>query len=83
MTYKIAVVGLGKIATDQHMPCITKNKKFKLVATVSRNASPPDLPHFKIAGRVDRQQGQGGLCSPVHATISAACNGARGPGCGL
>ena len=46
MPYKIAIVGLGKIATDQHVPCINKNKKFKLVATVSRHASLPDLPHF-------------------------------------
>ncbi len=46
MTYKIAIVGLGKIATDQHVPCIRKNKKFKLVATVSRHASLPDVPHF-------------------------------------
>ncbi len=46
MTYKIAIVGLGKIATDQHLPCISKNKKFKLVATVSRNAKLDDVPHF-------------------------------------
>jgi len=47
MTYKIAIVGLGKIATDQHVPCITKNKKFKRVATVSRHASLPDVEHFE------------------------------------
>ncbi len=47
MAFRIAIVGLGKIATDQHVPCIGKNKKFKLVATVSRHASLPDVPHFK------------------------------------
>lgn len=46
MTYKIAIIGLGKIATDQHIPAIAKNKKFKLVAGVSRNASLKDIPHF-------------------------------------
>ncbi|HEY5363406.1 MAG TPA: Gfo/Idh/MocA family oxidoreductase [Aestuariivirga sp.] len=46
MTYKIAILGLGKIAMDQHIPAITKNKKFKLVAGVSRNASLKDVPHF-------------------------------------
>ena len=28
MPYKIAVVGIGKIAIDQHLPCIAKNKNF-------------------------------------------------------
>src|SRR5665213_2507128 len=46
MTYKIAIIGLGKIAMDQHIPAITKNKKFKLVAGISRNASLKDVPHF-------------------------------------
>ena len=47
MTYKIAIVGLGKIATDQHVPCITKNKRFKIVATVSRNAGLTGVAQFK------------------------------------
>ncbi len=37
MAYRIAVVGVGKIARDQHLPCIAKNKNFELVAAVSRN----------------------------------------------
>ncbi len=47
MSYRIAVVGLGKIATDQHLPCIAKNHDFTLVAGVSRNATLPDVPCFK------------------------------------
>ena len=47
MTSKIAIIGLGKIATDQHIPSIAKNKHFKLVAGVSRNASLKDVVHFK------------------------------------
>ncbi len=46
MTYKIAIIGLGKIAMDQHLPSIAKSSKFKLVAGVSRNANIPGLPHF-------------------------------------
>ncbi len=38
MSFKIAVVGLGKIAHDQHLRCIAKNADFKLVAGVSRHA---------------------------------------------
>jgi len=47
MTYKIAVVGIGKIARDQHLPCIAKNKRFKLVAGVSRNATIDGVPCFE------------------------------------
>ena len=47
MVYKIAVVGIGKIARDQHLPCIAKNKKFKLVAGVSRNATIENVPCFE------------------------------------
>lgn len=47
MTYKIAIVGLGKIAMDQHIPALSSNKKFKLVAGVSRNASLDNMPNFK------------------------------------
>ena len=47
MVYKIAVVGIGKIARDQHLPCIAKNRNFKLVAGVSRNATIENLPCFE------------------------------------
>lgn len=35
---KIAIVGLGKIALDQHIPSISGNPSFELAATASRNA---------------------------------------------
>ena len=47
MVFKIAVVGLGKIATDQHLPCIAKNADFKLAAGVSRNAKLENVPCFE------------------------------------
>jgi len=34
---KIAIIGFGKIAADQHMPSITANDRFELVATSSRS----------------------------------------------
>ncbi|WP_380058269.1 Gfo/Idh/MocA family protein [Falsihalocynthiibacter sp. SS001] len=37
-TYKIGIVGVGKIARDQHIPSISENAQFDLVATASRNA---------------------------------------------
>jgi D-galactose 1-dehydrogenase len=50
MVFKIAVVGLGKIATDQHLPCIAKNSDFKLAAGVSRHAKLDNVPCFESLG---------------------------------
>ena len=34
---KIAIIGYGKIAEDQHVPSIRSNDRFELVATSSRS----------------------------------------------
>lgn len=45
---KIAVIGIGKIAIDQHLPVIDKSKEFEVAATVStRMVGHRDLPVFK------------------------------------
>src|SRR5690606_18117672 len=36
---KIALVGIGKIAKDQHLPAINASSDWELAATVSRNES--------------------------------------------
>src|SRR5215210_3319182 len=47
MTYKIAIIGMGKIAHDQHVPVIAKNPDFELAAVVSqRGVHPPGVPVF-------------------------------------
>jgi D-galactose 1-dehydrogenase len=44
---RLAVIGMGKIAHDQHLPAIAANADFQLVATVSRNGAATDgLPFF-------------------------------------
>lgn len=44
---RIAIVGMGKIAHDQHLPSIAGDSDFQLVATVSsRPVSIDGLPHF-------------------------------------
>lgn len=44
---RIAIVGFGKIAADQHVPAIVSHPRLELVATVSRQgAGPQDLPSF-------------------------------------
>jgi D-galactose 1-dehydrogenase len=42
----LALVGLGKIARDQHIPAIKDNPAFKLVAAASPNSQSDDLPTF-------------------------------------
>ena len=44
---KIAIVGFGKIAADQHLPSIAGHPRLELAATVSRQgAGPADIPGF-------------------------------------
>ena len=40
---RIGVVGMGKIAVDQHLPAIASNPAFGLAATVERSAPASDL----------------------------------------
>jgi D-galactose 1-dehydrogenase len=43
---RIAIVGFGKIARDQHVGAIAATSGATLAAVASRNASLPGLPHF-------------------------------------
>jgi D-galactose 1-dehydrogenase len=43
---RIAIVGFGKIARDQHVGAIAAVPGARLAAVASRNASLPGLPHF-------------------------------------
>lgn len=47
MAWRIGLVGLGKIARDQHLPVMAKNPSFKLAAIVSANSTWPGVPVFK------------------------------------
>ena len=44
---KLAIVGVGKIVQDQHLPAIAANADFQLVASASRNNTVDGLPGFK------------------------------------
>jgi D-galactose 1-dehydrogenase len=75
MAWKIAVVGLGKIAMDQHLPCIAKNRDFKLVAGVSRSSSLEGVPCFKtlddlIASKIEVDAVS--LCAPPSVRLAMA-----------
>jgi D-galactose 1-dehydrogenase len=43
---RIALVGIGKIALDQHVPAIAASPDWTLAATVSRKGQVPDVPAF-------------------------------------
>jgi D-galactose 1-dehydrogenase len=50
---KIAVIGVGKIAQDQHLPVIDASDDFELAATVStRGLSHNGLPAFRTPGEL-------------------------------
>lgn len=49
-TRRIALVGLGKIARDEHLPAITAETGFKLAATVDPFDSLPETPHYTTLG---------------------------------
>lgn len=52
---RIAVIGVGKIAVDQHLPVIDRSDDFKLAATVSgRLVAHNGLPVFKTAAELYR-----------------------------
>lgn len=44
--HKVALVGIGKIARDQHIPAIAGNGSFELAATASRNARVDGVEAF-------------------------------------
>jgi D-galactose 1-dehydrogenase len=58
MAEKLALVGIGKIARDQHIPAISANPDWSLEATVSRHASVDGVASFEtldalLEGRPD------------------------------
>ena len=44
---KVALVGIGKIAVDQHVPAINASSDFELAATVSRSGKVDGVPSFE------------------------------------
>lgn len=72
---RMGVVGVGKIARDQHVPCITANPAFALTAAASRNAQLPGIANFRTLE--DMLDGAPGLdaiaiCTPPQLHYEAA-----------
>jgi D-galactose 1-dehydrogenase len=73
---RIGLVGIGKIARDQHIPSLQANPIFELVAWASRNAQLEGLPGFPTA----REMLDSGpaldaiaICTPPAAHYETAC----------
>jgi D-galactose 1-dehydrogenase len=43
---RLGIVGVGKIVRDQHLPALAKDKRYRLVAAASRNATVEDVANF-------------------------------------
>lgn len=49
---KIALIGIGKIARDQHVPHIAASSDFELVAAVTAHTPPDGVPGFATIGEM-------------------------------
>ena len=72
--FPVALVGVGKIARDQHIPAIAADPDFELVAAVSRHATIDGVPNFHD---IDRFLAEGpeaavALCVPPAARTAMA-----------
>ena len=72
---KVGIVGMGKIARDQHLPAIHGNPAFALAATVSPNgAGVDDVAHYKAfdALLADGSVDAVALCTPPQVRFDLA-----------
>jgi len=67
---KIAIIGVGKISQDQHLPVIAKNPDFRLAAVVSqRGLGAPGVPSFKTPAELYAavpELDAVAICTPPH-----------------
>lgn len=71
----LAIVGVGKIARDQHLPSIAQNADFKLVAVASRHGTVDGIDNFKsIDEMLEKVPGIAAvsLCMPPQNRYEAA-----------
>src|SRR5262245_35028653 len=81
---KIAVVGIGKISQDQHLPVIDKSRDFELAACVStRGLGHRGVPVFRTPAEFYRAMPDVGLvsiCTPPgvrHAYVREAIDAGK------
>jgi len=75
MTLKIGLLGIGKIARDQHIPALRADRSFELVACASRNASVDGVANYPdLAAMLAGSPGLDciSICTPPGAHFDAA-----------
>jgi predicted dehydrogenase len=78
--FQVAVVGVGKIARDQHMPSIRRSTDFRLAAAVSRNAAVENVDSFDSMEELFQQRPDirvVSLCTPPQARYDLAIDALR------
>ncbi len=80
MTLKIGLLGIGKIARDQHIPALNSNPRYYLAACASRNATVTGVPSFPdldtmLAAVPDLDAIS--ICTPPQAHFDAALSSLR------
>jgi len=75
MTLKLGLVGIGKIARDQHIPALAADPRFELVACVSRHARVEGVANFSdietLLAEVPHLDAIS-ICTPPQAHFDAA-----------
>ncbi|HEY9066878.1 MAG TPA: Gfo/Idh/MocA family oxidoreductase [Burkholderiaceae bacterium] len=75
MALKLALVGIGKIARDQHIPAIAADPRFELVACASRHAHVEGVANFAdietLLAEVPQLDAVS-ICTPPQAHFEAA-----------
>jgi predicted dehydrogenase len=80
MRLKVGLLGIGKIARDQHIPALNANDRFELAACASRNTSVSGVPSFPdldtMLGAVPDLHCIS-ICTPPQAHFDAALTALR------
>jgi predicted dehydrogenase len=80
MRLRVGLLGIGKIARDQHIPAINANPRFDLAACASRNATVTGVPSFPdldtMLGAVPDLHCIS-ICTPPQAHFEAALTALR------
>jgi predicted dehydrogenase len=80
MRLKVGLLGIGKIARDQHIPALNANDRFELAACASRNTSVSGIPCFPdLAAMLSAVPDLHciSICTPPQAHFDAALTALR------
>ncbi len=75
MAFRLGIIGLGKIAQDQHLPVMAKSGDFELAAVVSSRDAHHSVPAFKTAAELFKSRIQidaVSLCMPPEPRFAIA-----------